>query len=213
MNLKILLSFFATGIVSTVMEPIRIKRPVVDYDYVATCLAEGYMALKEELSKMPNHKAETEDEKVKCSCNFLRRSKDCFLEQLRDHPNVPILRYSALWEWQHLVMANAAGVCPVIPPGHLKTIGKEVLAERPDLKNLEDFKDTKPKPCVKEGMRRCLIKTETSFEAQNNTVNPNFYYTECYEEQVCDSEMFRRFLDYGKAIKAKKPAAKSDLTP
>lgn len=54
----------------------------------------------------------------------LQRSKDCFLEQLRDHPNVPILRYSALWEWQHLVMANAAGVCPVIPPGHLKTIGK-----------------------------------------------------------------------------------------
>lgn len=54
----------------------------------------------------------------------LQRSKDCFLEQLRDHPNVPILRYSALWEWQHIVMANAAGVCPVIPPGDLKTIGK-----------------------------------------------------------------------------------------
>lgn len=54
----------------------------------------------------------------------LKRSKDCLLEQLTDHPNVPILRYSALWEWQHLVMANAAGVCPVIPPGHLKTIGK-----------------------------------------------------------------------------------------
>ena len=80
MNLKILLSFFAAGIVSTVMEPIRIKRPVVDYDYVATCLAKGYMALKEELSKMPNHKAETEDEKVKCSCNFLRVSFTVFLK-------------------------------------------------------------------------------------------------------------------------------------
>lgn len=80
MNLNILLSFFAAGIVSTVMEPIRIKRPVVDYDYVATCLAKGYMALKEELSKMPNHKAETEDEKVKCSCNFLRVSFAVFLK-------------------------------------------------------------------------------------------------------------------------------------
>lgn len=74
MNLKILLSFFAAGIVSTVMEPIRVKRAVADYDYVATCLAEGYVALNGELSNMPNHKAGTDDEKLKCSCNFLRVS-------------------------------------------------------------------------------------------------------------------------------------------
>lgn len=69
------------------------------------------------------------------------------------------------------------------------------------------------KPCVTKGMRRCLIETETSFEAQANAVNPNFYYTECYEKQSCDSEMFQRFIDYGKAMKAEKPNAKSTLTP
>lgn len=74
MNLKILLSFFAAGIVSTVMEPIKVKRAVRDYDYVATCLAEGYVALNEELSHMPNRRAGTDDEKVKCSCNFLNVS-------------------------------------------------------------------------------------------------------------------------------------------
>ena len=73
MNPMIFLVVFALGIISTASEPIHIERRTSDLDDVYTCLAEGYLKVKDDLDGMGGH-ASTDADKLKCACHFFEVS-------------------------------------------------------------------------------------------------------------------------------------------
>ena len=73
MNPMVFLVVFALGIISTASDPIHIERRTSDLDDAYTCLAEGYLKVKDDLDGMGGH-AETDDDKLKCACDFFEVS-------------------------------------------------------------------------------------------------------------------------------------------
>ena len=73
MNPMVFLVVFALGIISTASEPIYIERRTSDLDDVNTCLAEGYLKVKDDLDKMGGH-ATTDADKLRCACHFFEVS-------------------------------------------------------------------------------------------------------------------------------------------
>ena len=73
MNPMVFLVVFALGIISTASEPIHVERRTSDLDDVYTCLAEGYLKVKDDLDGMGGH-AETDADKLKCACHFFEVS-------------------------------------------------------------------------------------------------------------------------------------------
>lgn len=73
MNPMIFLVVFALGIISTASEPIYVERRTSALDDVYTCLAEGYLKVKDELDGMGG-RAGTDADKLKSACHFFEVS-------------------------------------------------------------------------------------------------------------------------------------------
>ena len=73
MNPVVFLVVFALGVISTASEPIYVERRTSPLDDVYTCLAEGYLKVKNDLDGMGG-RAGTDADKLKCVCNFFKVS-------------------------------------------------------------------------------------------------------------------------------------------
>lgn len=145
-----------------------------DLIFEATCQVFKSFSLRDELLLLM---VDAFRPKIIFHISSLQRIKDCILRQLKEHPRTPILKYIALWQWQHIVMANAASLCPGITPGDLKTIGKSMNQD-----------------CiVRVGVGRLFIPVPLSkIKSREGTLR--LFYTTNQHEIIAKHLTYRKFL-------------------
>ncbi|XP_073227817.1 uncharacterized protein [Porites lutea] len=182
---------FAMGLVSVESSTVQSA-----FEVAMRCTKKGWEADVDALASGPV----TEEEILEDACIYLREFARCVVNtdpSKYASPEPNIVHFLAACEWQHLYIAERAGICANMPTEKLKKIALDHgVMEKENLKNVEkdEWHD-----CVGLTMRKCMLLSENLMKEGKSMdfVSATTEYINCFkkaDKYKCPAKMLDHYI-------------------